>query len=130
MNTEKAGQEIAAEQKTIAGMIRLYCHDNHHPAQELCPQCQELLLYAQSRIVKCPFQPDKPTCGQCPVHCYKTDMRVQIREVMRYSGPRLIFHDPISSFRHLARSLRRPSEKVRRARQLKQKLPDHSEPDN
>ena len=35
------------------------------------------------------------------VHCYQPQMREQIRQVMRYSGPRMLFHHPVMAIRHL-----------------------------
>ncbi|MBQ5642621.1 MAG: nitrous oxide-stimulated promoter family protein [Bacteroidaceae bacterium] len=71
------------------------------PVPSLCPQCQALLDYAHKRLEHCKFGEDKPSCTRCPVHCYKPAMREQIRQVMRYSGPRMLLHDPIMAIRHL-----------------------------
>lgn len=71
------------------------------PVPPLCPQCQALLDYAHQRLERCRFGEDKPSCTRCPVHCYKPAMREQIRQVMRYSGPRMLLHDPIMAIRHL-----------------------------
>ena len=71
------------------------------PVPSLCPQCQALLDYAHQRLERCKFGEDKPSCTRCPVHCYKPAMREQIRQVMRYSGPRMLLHDPIMAIRHL-----------------------------
>lgn len=71
------------------------------PVPPLCPQCQALLDYAHKRLERCRFGEDKPSCTRCPVHCYKPAMREQIRQVMRYSGPRMLLHDPIMAIRHL-----------------------------
>ena len=67
----------------------------------LCPQCQELLTYAHQRLERCKFGNEKPSCTRCPVHCYKPAMRQQIRQVMRYSGPRMLLHNPVFAIRHL-----------------------------
>ena len=67
----------------------------------LCPQCQELLIYAHQRLERCKFGNEKPSCTRCPVHCYKPAMRQQIRQVMRYSGPRMLLHNPVLAIRHL-----------------------------
>ena len=71
------------------------------PVLPLCPQCQALLDYAHKRLEHCKFGENKPSCTRCPVHCYKPAMREQIRQVMRYSGPRMLLHDPIMAIRHL-----------------------------
>ena len=47
---------------------------------------------------------NKTFCSNCKVHCYKPDMREQIRRVMRYSGPRMIKTHPILAIRHLIES--------------------------
>lgn len=60
-----------------------------------------MLDYAHQRLERCKFGEDKPSCTRCPVHCYKPAMREQIRQVMRYSGPRMLLHDPIMAIRHL-----------------------------
>ena len=70
-----------------------------HPV--LCPQCQSLLAYAHQRLDRCKFGNAKPSCTRCPVHCYKPAMRQQIRQVMRYSGPRMLLHHPILAIKHL-----------------------------
>ena len=43
----------------------------------------------------------KSFCSVCPVHCYSKDMRAQVREVMRYSGPRMLLHYPLTTLRHM-----------------------------
>jgi hypothetical protein len=42
-------------------------------------------------------------------------MRAQIRQVMRYAGPRMLLHDPVAAVQHLAQMLRKPSPAVQRA---------------
>ena len=91
---------IARENKTIAAMIALYCR-RQHSVSATCAECRNLLDYARERLEKCPFQESKPTCAKCPVHCYKREMRAKVREVMRFSGPRMIYHHPVMAIRHL-----------------------------
>ena len=90
---------IERESKTVAAMIRLYCRRHH--GKELCPQCAALIDYTLKRLDKCPFQEGKTTCAKCPVHCFKPDMRQQIRVVMRYSGPRMLLRHPLMTARHV-----------------------------
>jgi hypothetical protein len=54
-----------------------------------------------SRMKAAWYQEGKPTCAQCPIHCYKPAMREQIRDVMRYAGPRMLRRHPILAIRHL-----------------------------
>jgi hypothetical protein len=82
-------------------MIRLYCRANHGGGPENCPECQELSEYALARLEKCPFKAEKPTCANCPVHCYRPQMRERIRIVMRFSGPRMLLTHPVLAILHL-----------------------------
>ena len=91
------------EKETVSLMIRLYCRKKHG-GKQLCPECVALDAYARQRSDKCPFMETKTFCSNCKVHCYKKDMREKIREVMRFSGPRMIFHHPIMAIRHVIES--------------------------
>ena len=80
---------------------RLSSHLSPLTVTPLCPQCQTLLDYALQRLERCRFGEGKPSCTRCPVHCYKPALREQIRQVMRYSGPRMLLHNPIMAIRHM-----------------------------
>jgi len=82
-------------------MLRLYCKNHHHWEGELCSECQELSDYAMNRLTHCKRGESKPACGKCTVHCYKPEMRQRIIEIMRYSGPKMLFAHPILALRHL-----------------------------
>ena len=69
--------------------------------EEVSTEYKELEVYAYKRLDMCRFGNNKPNCKRCPIHCYKPEMREKIRQVMRYSGPRMIFHHPIAALRHL-----------------------------
>ena len=105
---------IKREQKTVEHMIGIYCRDLHlttgkHPTKgyKLCDECRRLVEYARFRLKNCPFQENKTTCGNCPIHCYKPKMREKIREVMRYSGPRMMWHHPLLAIGHMIDGLRK-----------------------
>lgn len=89
------------EKETVRVMVHMYCRGNHHTGDALCPACSELLEYAHARIDGCPFGDGKGRCSSCEVHCYSPAMRDRIREVMRYSGPRMVLH-PLLAIRHFA----------------------------
>ncbi|WP_444550806.1 nitrous oxide-stimulated promoter family protein [Candidatus Magnetomonas plexicatena] len=94
-------KRIKLEKKTVGKMIALYCRKNHKTADKtLCPDCQSLHDYSQLRLDRCIFQDNKPNCSHCTIHCYKPDMRVKIKEVMRFSGPRMILRNPILALLH------------------------------
>jgi hypothetical protein len=107
------------EHATITKMIGIYCHAKHGTLKELCGTCQELLDYADLRLSRCPFAPDKAVCGMCPVHCYQAEKRERVREVMRFAGPRLIFVDPVAAMKHLIALHRKDSPAVEQVRNRK-----------
>jgi hypothetical protein len=93
-------------------MVGLYCRAQHGEST-LCAACTDLLAYAQARLDACPFAGNKTTCVHCPVHCYKPSMREQIREVMRYAGPRMLWRHPVLAVGHLLDGLRKEAKSVR-----------------
>lgn len=89
------------ERDTIAAMIRIHCHDLHDRGRrDLCASCAGILAYADERLDRCVFPGNKPTCVNCPVHCYRPEMRARVKEVMRYSGPRMLYRHPWLALRH------------------------------
>jgi hypothetical protein len=100
-----AAIRLAREWQTISAMIHLHCQDRHG-RPELCPDCRELLAYAARRLERCRFGADKPTCARCPVHCYQPTRREQIKVVMRYAGPRMLWRHPFLSLTHWLDGLR------------------------
>jgi hypothetical protein len=92
---------IAREKRTITAMVRIYCRAHHGASKDPCAKCRELLDYAFARLDRCPFGADKPTCANCPIHCYKPSLRAKAKAVMRYAGPRMLWRHPILAIRHL-----------------------------
>lgn len=102
MDKAKIEKKRKREKETVSLMIALYCHGHHGTeGKMLCPECAALDDYARSRIDRCPFMETKTFCANCRVHCYKPEMREKIREVMRYSGPRMMLHHPVMAVRHV-----------------------------
>ncbi len=80
--------------------VHIYCRGKHKtPRGELCADCQDLLTYALKRLERCPQDP-KPACKHCEVHCYKPIYREKVRQVMRYSGKRLIVRGRLDMLYH------------------------------
>ncbi len=91
------------EKEVVSLMIALYCRKKHG-GKTLCPDCAALDAYAKKRSEHCPFMETKTFCSNCKVHCYKPEMRQKIRQVMRFSGPRMIFYHPVMAIRHVIES--------------------------
>ena len=95
-----AAERLAREWETMTTMVRIYCRNHHRSTSSLCAECEQFLAYANLRLERCRFGPEKPTCAQCPVHCYQQERREQVRVIMRHAGPRMLWEHPIMSLRH------------------------------
>jgi len=84
----------------MTAMVHCYCHDRHATDGVICAECQGLLDYAAVRLVRCRFGSEKPTCSNCPVHCYQRHYRDRIKAVMCYAGPRMLWQHPVLSLGH------------------------------
>jgi len=103
---EEYMSKIEAEKQTINLMIKIYCSKHHGRKEELCDECRELRDYAFKRLDYCKFGENKGTCKNCKIHCYKPDMKIKIREVMKFSGPRLIIYSPKKAIEHIILGIR------------------------
>lgn len=105
--------------KTLALFIQLYCEHQHPEAQKwtvalkthdvgdiarrpivLCDDCRKLLTHAFIKRTHCPVSP-KPTCKHCSTHCYHPAYREKIREVMRFSGKKMVLGGRLDYLFHL-----------------------------
>ncbi len=112
-------RQLARDLKTLALFIRLYCDQKHADATkskielkshdleaiaghsiELCPECAKLLMHSFVKRTQCPMDP-KPACKHCPRHCYHPDYRARIREVMKYSGMKMVLGGRLDYLFHL-----------------------------
>lgn len=141
---KKTAGKREREKQVMELMIRLYCRKNHGEQRRkelyssgsavssdleqmgedstqrknaLCSECRALRDYAMLRIEKCPFMETKTFCSNCRVHCYKPEMREKIREVMRFSGPRMIFYHPVMAVHHVISSMQEKKRLEREERQ-------------
>lgn len=96
---------IEQEQNTVKIMIQLFCGKHHNLKNGSCSECTELYEYTVKRLKECIYGESKTTCKDCKTHCYKPEMRAMIKQVMRYSGPRLLYTHPKLVIEHVCRSL-------------------------
>jgi len=90
-------KRLARERLTMSKMVGIYCAAHHDSCEDsLCGSCREFLRYAEVRLQKCPYGEDKPTCANCPVHCYKPTRLAQARKIMRFAGPRMLLRHPLA----------------------------------
>ena len=107
---------LKSEHRTLVCMTKIYCADHHgkQPGGVLCAECTALMDYAAKRLARCPYGEEKPTCANCPIHCYKPAQREQVKRIMRYAGPRMLLRHPLLAITHKLDGLR----KARHPREL------------
>ncbi len=92
--------QIEYEKHTVEKMVSLYCRRSEGN-KELCSTCKDLLDYAYNRLDDCIYGNSKPPCNRCSTYCYKPAMRDRIKQVMRFSGPRLMLYAPVATLKHM-----------------------------
>jgi len=111
---------LTAEQfkdiRILTRFIRIYCHAKHDVKtggeallpEELqprrgrciiCSDCMALLEHGIRKRSLCPLNP-KPTCRKCHIHCYRPEYRQKIREIMSFSGRKLLLRGRIDYLWH------------------------------
>jgi hypothetical protein len=112
-------RHLRKDLRTLALFIRVYCRHRHAQADKkhvsllthdlqsicgrdvvLCADCAKLLTHAFVKRTHCPYDP-KPACKHCPTHCYHPTYRAKIREVMRFSGRKMLLHGRLDYLFHL-----------------------------
>ena len=100
----KIKTKISRKKSIVSLMINLYCKKRHNASNPPCDSCDELIGYSHRKIEKCPNIEANTSCVNCNIKCYNQSMQEKIKKVMKYSGPRMIFHHPIAAIKHLIRS--------------------------
>jgi hypothetical protein len=99
--------------KVLLNFVRVFCRAKHYDhAREavaaegivggellLCADCAALVDYALEKRRKCPLDP-KPSCKNCHIHCYGKEYRARIREIMAFSGRRMILRGRLDYLWH------------------------------
>lgn len=110
--TEKQQNDM----KVLIAFIDIYCKTRHKkdkkpqmslkeaklPVKDypvLCDECALLASYAIGKLRECPLSP-KPSCKKCPIHCYSKEYRAKMKEVMAFSGKRMILRGRLDLLWH------------------------------
>jgi len=99
--------------KLIGKFVEVYCAGRHGgieraafslPAglgeRRLCPECSTFMQYAVTRRMKCPLEAEKPTCKHCRIHCYNKANLEKVKEIMAYSGKKLMLRGRLDYIWH------------------------------
>lgn len=89
--------------KLIGKFVEVYCKGRHGKVdrsaislpsglgeRRLCPECSTFMQYAITRRIKCPLEAEKPSCKHCRTHCYNKANLAKVKEIMAYSGKKLM----------------------------------------
>lgn len=89
--------------RLIGKFVEVYCAGKHGSSErsffvlpgglgqrKFCCECAAFMEYAVSKRIKCPLEAEKPSCKHCRIHCYAGEQREKVREIMGYSGRRLM----------------------------------------
>jgi hypothetical protein len=112
------------EKIIVQMMINMNCEANHRYEGTLCKECAELSAYAEKRLLYCLYGELKPVCKVCPVHCYSPQRREQMKQVMRFSGPRMIYTKPFYAIVHIIDNLLAPNPKKKPITKIKKNEKD------
>ena len=100
-------ERVDKDRKTLETIGRIYC-DAHHEgpkdASRLCPMCRETVNATLARTQACPFD-HTGNCQDCTVHCQRGEAQERIREMMRYSAPRMVFRHPLMTADYLRKKI-------------------------
>lgn len=117
--TANPSKDLEHDLRTLALFINLYCRYKHADAPReavhmkthdvdaiarkpvvLCEECTKLLVHAFTKRTHCPMHP-KPACKHCPSHCYHPTYRAKIRQVMKFSGKKMLLGGRLDYLFHL-----------------------------
>ncbi|HEY3308005.1 MAG TPA: nitrous oxide-stimulated promoter family protein [Desulfuromonadaceae bacterium] len=68
--------------------------------RDLCAECAAFMEYAITKRMKCPLEAEKPSCKHCRIHCYTEQQREKVREIMGYSGRKLMLRGRLDYIWH------------------------------
>jgi hypothetical protein len=105
-----ADKQVRNDTRIVAGLAAIFCAANHREhgrtalqsdasvlgaygrqVPVMCDECAEHIRYAEKRRAFCPRDP-KPFCAHCDSQCYKPDELEWQRQMMRFAGPRSMWH--------------------------------------
>ncbi|OGT97669.1 MAG: hypothetical protein A2079_05680 [Geobacteraceae bacterium GWC2_48_7] len=99
--------------KLIGKFVEVYCIGKHgDTARKLfilpggagerifCQECFSFMEYAIAKRMKCPLETEKPSCKHCRIHCYASEQREKVREIMGYAGRKLMLRGRLDYIWH------------------------------
>lgn len=110
---ETLTRQMKKDIRLIGKFVEVYCGGRHTASEKqpfllpgelgrrrLCPDCAAFMQYAVSRRIRCPLEAEKPTCKHCRIHCYNKPNLAKVKEIMAYSGRKLIMRGRLDYIWH------------------------------
>jgi hypothetical protein len=99
--------------RLIGKFVEVYCAGKHgrmekqpFPLPEnlgvrrMCAECSQFMAYAVAQRIKCPLEAEKPSCKHCRIHCYAKPQLAKVKEIMEYSGKKLMLRGRLDYIWH------------------------------
>jgi hypothetical protein len=99
--------------RLIGKFVEVYCDGKHgglekQPfplpenlgARRMCDECARFMAYAVARRLKCPLEAEKPSCKHCRIHCYAAPQLAKVKEIMAFSGRKLMMRGRLDYIWH------------------------------
>lgn len=109
---ETITRQMQKDLRVIGRFTEVWCDGHRHGDRQpmvvpgghrpllLCPACAEFFAYAVMKRQKCPLEAEKPSCKHCRIHCYAPQQRAMVRQIMAWSGRRMILRGRLDYLWH------------------------------
>ena len=109
---EAMTRQMRKDIRLIGKFTEVWCggrqHQTRHPFQlpdglgqlRLCSECSGFVEYAINKRQKCPLEVEKPSCKHCRIHCYAEKQRAMVKQIMAWSGRRMILRGRLDYIWH------------------------------
>lgn len=99
---------IEKDRRTLEAIGRIYCQGNHASCEKdasgMCPECRAAIEQTLARTEVCPHN-HEGNCQDCTTPCHRGEAKQQIKNIMRYAAPRMIFRHPFMTLEYLRKKI-------------------------
>lgn len=112
-NMETLTKHQKKDIRLIGKFVEVYCAGKHGDVareiftlpdgageRKFCRECYSFMGYAIAKRMKCPLEAEKPSCKHCRIHCYASEQRKKVREIMGYAGRKLMLRGRLDYIWH------------------------------
>lgn len=100
----KSSRKSVEDRLTMEAIGKIYCRGHHKDRQRdsvlLCPECRSVIEETLKRTEACP-NGHVGNCQDCDIKCQRGEAQENIRHIMRYAAPRMVFRHPVMTVKYL-----------------------------